>query len=141
MKKPNLTLDHVCPHLGLCQPSCCGPVHPLPRSFLCSNMIRLTGMFKWVILFIHCCCLAPDITKRIKATESQQEVRWGEKGNVVFCLHPASVSEFISAVTADRLLAAACSAVDHPPSTGCVCVCVCALVLKQVKTRESCMLQ
>lgn len=95
-------------------------------------------MFKWVILFILCCCLAPDITRRIKAAESQQEVRRREKGNVVFYLHPASVSEFISAVTADCLLTAACSTVDRTPVYGMrVCVCLCGCVLKQQKTGKT----
>lgn len=44
----------------------------------CSKMIRFTGMSKWVILFIHCSCLAPNKTRRIKAAESQQEAKRGE---------------------------------------------------------------
>lgn len=46
-----------------------------PSPSPCSNMIRFTGMSKWVILFIHCSCLDPNITRRIKASESQQEVK------------------------------------------------------------------
>lgn len=99
-------------------------------------MIRFTGMFKWVILFIHCCCLAPNITRRIKAGDTQQEVSRGKKGNVVFYLHPASISELISG---DIILAVAYSAVDLTPSTtyftsvismdSCGCGCV-----KTIKT-------
>lgn len=60
-----------------------------PSPSPCSNMIRFTGMSKWVILFIHCSCLAPNITRRIKAAESQQEVK-RKKGKCsflsLFCL-------------------------------------------------------
>lgn len=61
-----------------------------PSPSPCTNMIRFTGMSKWVILFIHCSCLDPNITGRIKAAESQQEVKRGkkkgkkEKGNLFF---------------------------------------------------------
>lgn len=78
-----------------------------PSPSPCSNMIRFTGMSKWVILFIHCSCLDPNITRRIKANESQQEVKRKKKGNVVFCLYSASVLVFISAVTADVIFTAA----------------------------------
>lgn len=58
-----------------------------PSPSPCSNMIRFTGMSKWVILFIHCSCLDPNITRRIKASESQREVKRKKKGNVVFYLY------------------------------------------------------
>lgn len=50
-----------------------------PSPSPCSNMIRFTGMSKWVILFVHCSCLDPNITRRIKASESQREVKQGKK--------------------------------------------------------------
>lgn len=54
----------------------------------CSKMIRFTGMSKWVILFIHCSCLAPNKTRRIKAAESQQEAKRGEKTGNCSSLSP-----------------------------------------------------
>lgn len=54
-KKLNLFSNHVDPlSTILLWPS--PPPNPPP---LCANMIRFTGMFKWVILFIHCCCWLP----------------------------------------------------------------------------------
>lgn len=47
---------------------------PFPCFPLCFNMIRFTGMSKWVTLFIRCSCLDPN-SRRNKASKSQQEVR------------------------------------------------------------------
>lgn len=60
-----------------------------PSPSPCSNMIRFTGMSKWVILFVHCSCLDPNITRRIKASESPQEVKQEKRKRSIlslFCL-------------------------------------------------------
>lgn len=123
-----------------------------PSSSPCSNMIRFTGMSKWVILFIHCSCLDPSITRRIKASESQQEVKREKKGNLVFYFYSASMLVFISVVTADSIsIAAHSSVVDltlhifplvlalQPCVYGCACTVYvqCVWVFKRERVKEN----